>query len=180
MSKSLPSEIIDFSQYDLASKGQLKALRTNGTWASAWSTAPGDKAQLLIGGKRKGARESWLQTIISPGPNRVAPLCPHFARCGGCAWQHLKYQAQLEIKTQPLAKALRGLAGEQLELLPPCPAPKPWHYRSKIELSFLNDELGFNRRGCFGRIVPVEECFIGPSANREIIAAVRSWMKRQA
>lgn len=180
MSKSLPSELIDFSQYELASKGQLKALRANGTWASAWSAAPGDKARLLIGGNRKGARESWLQTVVEPGPGRVAPVCPHFARCGGCAWQHLNYAAQLEIKTKPLAQALRSIGDGQLELLSPYPAPKPWHYRSKIELSFLNDELGFNRRGCFGRIVPVTECFIGPSANREIIAAVRAWMRRHA
>lgn len=179
MRKPLPSEIIDFSRYDLASKGQMKAKRHNDTWASAWSVAPGDVAQLLIGGSRKGARESWLQTVIHPGPHRVAPICPHFSRCGGCAWQHLNYRAQLSLKTEPLAKSLRELtSGEEFELLEPYAAPKPWHYRSKIELSFLNGELGFNKRGCFGRIVPIEECFIGPSANREIIEVVRKWYKR--
>ena len=176
--KSLPSETIDFGKYEIASKGQLKAPRQNGTWASTWSTAPGDVAQLLVGRSRKGARESWLQTVVTPGPNRVAPICPHFARCGGCAWQHLTYPAQLELKTAPLAQALRELGGPEFELLPPCPSPKPWHYRSKIELSFLNDDLGFIRRGCFGRSVPVTECFIGPSANREIIAITRAWFKR--
>ena len=178
MRKPLPSEILDFRTYALTNKGQMKTKRANDTWASTWSVAPGDIAQCLIGGSRKGARESWLQTIIKPGPNRVMPVCPHFARCGGCAWQHLNYPAQLALKTFPLVEALCELGGDRLELLPPCPAPSPWYYRSKIELTFSRGELGFNRRGSFGRIVPVQECFIGPSSNREVIECVRSWYKR--
>ena len=130
-----------------------------------------------MGGRRKGAREAWIQEVLQPGPGRVEPRCPHFGICGGCALQHLDPDTQLACKTGPVL-AMLGEAAGPFQVLPAVPAPSPWHYRGKIELSFLGSELGFNRRGRFDRVVAVRECFLGPPENREILRTVRSWARR--
>jgi len=93
--------------------------------------------------------------------------------------QHLGPEAQLAGKTRPVIERLRMAAGD-FEVLPAVPAPCPWHYRGKVELSFLGQQLGFNRRGRFDRLVDVQECFIGPPENRAILQVTRAWARRHA
>lgn len=173
--RPLPSEILDFDSW--TPKGQAQATRPGGGLARAFGAAPGDRARCLLGGRRKGAREAWIEEVLQPAPGRVEPRCPHFGLCGGCALQHLGPEAQLEGKTRPVLERLRQAAGD-FEVLPAVPAPCPWHYRGKIELSFLGRQLGFNRRGRFDRLVEVEECFIGPPENRAILHVARAWARR--
>jgi 23S rRNA (uracil1939-C5)-methyltransferase len=142
-----------------------------------FATAPGDRARVLLGGRRKGRRQGWLQHLEEPAPGRVEPRCPHFGLCGGCALQHLDYEPALRAKTATLQKALEERCPGGL---PPCPAPSPWHYRGKLELSFLGDppELGFFLRQRFSRLVAVRECFLAPPVNRTVLDAVRDWVQR--
>lgn len=175
MRRPLPSEILHFDSW--TSRGEGEATRAGGSLARAFAAAPGDAARCLVGGRKKGAREAWLQEVLQPGPGRVEPRCPHFGVCGGCTLQHLAPEAQLELKSRPVLAMLREAAGD-FEALPSRPAPSPWYYRGKVELSFVGPALGFNRRGRFDRVVDVRECFIGPAGNRAILEAARSWARR--
>lgn len=178
MRRPLPSEILEFKPDFLAAKGQAEAVRSGGSLVRAFCVAPGETARCLVGGKKKGARESWLQEIIVASPDRRDPRCPHFGLCGGCALQHLDYPAQVRAKAQPLVNRLREVAGDDFTLLPPLAAPTPWFYRGKVELSFNKDKLGFNRRGCFNHVVDVRNCFIAPAINGAILDHVRAWRRR--
>lgn len=165
-----------FNGHNANNRGQLEAVRANETLARSYCVAPGDRALCMVGGKRRGARQCWLVNVSEPGADRVEPVCPHFGFCGGCTYQHLDYAAQLKLKAAPVEKMLRN-AEPGINILPAVPAPTPWHYRSKIEMSFVGDSLGFNIRGLFQRITNVEECFIGPPCCREVISTVRGWQK---
>ncbi len=175
--RPLPSETLSFDSW--TPRGQAQATRPGGGLARAFGAAPGDRARCLLGGRRKGAREAFLEEVLQPAAGRVEPRCPHFGSCGGCALQHLDPATQLEGKTRPVIERLRQVAGG-FEVLPAVAAPSPWHYRGKIELSFLGRQLGFNRRGRFDRLVDVEECFIGPPENREILRITRAWATRHS
>lgn len=183
MRRPLPSEILTFDTW--TSRGEAEATRAGGSRARAFGPLPGETARCLVGGRKKGAREAWLQEILVPAPGRVEPRCPHFGLCGGCALQHLDPDTQVARKAEPVLAMLRE-AGGDFEALPTRSAPSPWFYRGKVELSFVADardlgkgtSLGFNRRGRFDRVVDVRECFIGPRGNREILATVRAWMER--
>ncbi|MBQ7528918.1 23S rRNA (uracil(1939)-C(5))-methyltransferase RlmD [bacterium] len=176
--RQVPSEVLTFLEKNVNNRGQLLAPRLSSeTPARSYSVAPGDKACCMLGGKKRGARQGWLSYVIEPGPQRCEILCPHFGYCGGCTYQHINYSAQLSLKSQPIIDLVRS-KDPQAEILSPQAAPTPWYYRSKVEFSFIGDHLGFNIRGLFQKVVDVEECFIGPPHNREILNCVRQWQKR--
>lgn len=174
--RPLPSEELTFQTDSLCPKGQLEAKRMPGSLAQAYMVAPNETTRCLVGGRKKGARECWLQEVTQPGLGRVEPRCPHFGLCGGCALQHLSQSTQLALKTQTIVNKLRQAAGD-FRLLAPVAAANQWYYRSKIELSFIKDDLGFNKRGYFDHAINVQECFIGPCGNREILQTVRRWAR---
>ena len=177
--RPVPTEELVFSAEHLNNRGQFLALRSNDTQARCYCVAPQDHALCMIGGKKRGARQSWLRQVTEPGPDRREAVCPHFGFCGGCALQHIEYSQQAIMKAAPIENALHNLA-PQVKILPVQEAPTPWYYRSKVELSFIDDRLGFNIRGLFQKVTNVEECFIGPPCNREVIGTVRQWQKKHA
>ena len=177
--RPVPTEELIFSADHLNNRGQFQALRSNDTQARCYCVAPQDHALCMIGGKKRGARQSWLRQVLEPGPDRREAVCPHFGFCGGCALQHIEYSQQAIMKAAPIEAALRNLA-PQVKILPVQEAPTPWYYRSKVELSFIDERLGFNIRGLFQKVTDVDECFIGPPCNREVIGTVRRWQKKHS
>src|SRR5690349_5385124 len=74
------------------------------------STA-GDRLRVEVERVKSTVSFARLVEIITPGPNRVEPPCPYFGRCGGCDFQQLNYQAQLDVKVHILSDCLRRIGG---------------------------------------------------------------------
>jgi 23S rRNA (uracil1939-C5)-methyltransferase len=98
-----------------------------------------------------------------PSTERAEPPCPHFGpgKCGGCHWQHIKYDAQLRFKEQIVRDQLQRLGGVVNPIVyPAIPSPDPWHYRSHVTFSVAdNGKLGFIGTDN-EKVVPVEDCLI--------------------
>lgn len=123
--------------------------------------------------------EARYTSTISPAPNQVAPVCPHFFTCGGCSFQHLPYDAQLAMKEGFVREAITGIAKLEVPVLPIVPSPEQWHYRNKVEFSFGKDRalqptLGYKLPGQFDRVFSVSSCPIfDPRADGILAAAQR-------
>src|SRR5260370_30951061 len=74
-------------------------------------TAPGDHLRVRVDRVKGNVSFALIEEIVTPSPNRVEPPCPYFGRCGGCDFQQLSYQAQLEAKVQIIRDCLRRLGG---------------------------------------------------------------------
>ena len=61
---------------------------------------PGDVVDVLITKHKKNYLEGRIERIVCPSPHRLEPFCSHFGVCGGCKWQPLPYEMQLEAKTR--------------------------------------------------------------------------------
>jgi len=76
----------------------------------------------------------------------VDPVCPVYGSCGGCAWQHVAYPAQLDAKLAIVTQALRRIGG----LAPPrptiTPSPSPFGYRSRSRVLVSRGRVGYRRR----------------------------------
>jgi len=138
-------------------------------------TLPGEKVLARIFRNDKSHSQADLVKVIDPSPDRITPECPLFGRCGGCQYQHLSYQKQLDWKTRQVEELLAHMAGIETTVSPAIPSPKQWGYRSKITPHFKRPrdgkigDIGFLLAGQRSHLVDVESC---PIAMDEINAAM--------
>src|SRR5205807_1415126 len=98
---------------------------------------PGDRVRARVTKVKRSHAEALATEVLRPGPQRVEAPCEHFPACGGCRFQDLAYDAQLEQKQAQVRDALQRLAGiaePPLEEILPC-EPEIFHYRNKLEYS---------------------------------------------
>ena len=112
----------------------------------------------------------------SASPYRVKPPCPIFIECGGCKFQDLKYEKQMEFKVSVVKDALKHIAGINLPLIRSIPAEQVYHYRNKGSFA-VKKESGFLRMGFFKQgshdIVSTKQCEILPDQ----INKIKEWIR---
>ena len=138
--------------------------------------APGDAVRVRIDRLRGKVAFASIEQIIKPSPVRVEPPCPYFGACGGCDFQQLGYQAQLDAKIEMIRDCLRRIA--QIDSLPQISihaAPKQWQYRVRAnwQLDAATKRLGYFEAGSH-RVCDVEVCAVLDLRLQEILRRVRS------
>ncbi|MDT7543036.1 MAG: rRNA (uracil1939-C5)-methyltransferase [Acidobacteriota bacterium] len=94
--------------------------------------APGDHLRVAVERVKGRVAFASLKEIVVAGSERIEPPCPYFGRCGGCDFQQLNYEAQLNAKVEMIRDCLRRIA----RIDPPAqisitPSPAEWRYRSR-------------------------------------------------
>lgn len=149
-------------------------------------TLPGEKVQARVWRNESNCSHADLVEILEPSPDRIDPLCPHFGTCGGCQYQHLPYEKQLEWKTRQVRELLSHMVGIEVEVQPALPSPLEWGYRSKITPHFQRPKPGedfpigfleFNRRT---RLVDISHCPIAMDEINEALPGIRGEVKSRA
>jgi 23S rRNA (uracil1939-C5)-methyltransferase len=128
--------------------------------------------------KTPSGREASILEIPLPSPFRIEPQCPHFTVCGGCAWQHLKYEEQLRIKQEWIENLFLPICHDKSLIHPILASLESWHYRNKMEFSFSQDKAGHRFLGLYkyrSRVIDVLSCPISPSWMAETLSCVRAW-----
>ncbi|HMD61206.1 MAG TPA: TRAM domain-containing protein, partial [Opitutaceae bacterium] len=93
---------------------------------------PGERVRARVFRNHRNYSEADLTEVISASPHRITPRCPLFGRCGGCQYQNLRYEEQLEWKRRQVGELVLHMAGLSLEVPPVVGSPRPFGYRSKI------------------------------------------------
>ena len=142
--------------------------------------APGDRLRVRIDRVKGNVAFASIVEIIEPSPVRVEPPCPYFGRCGGCDFQQLAYQAQLDAKTEIIKDCLRRIG--QLETIPDfqiIPAPNEWHYRSRAQWQYdsIRMRLGYFESGS-NRVCDVAECAVLAPELQSQLERVRELMQQ--
>ncbi len=122
---------------------------------------PGDRVRVRVPVERKDYCFGQLEEILTPSPRRITPKCPHFADCGGCHYQHLSYDHQLEVKQKIVADQLRRIgkitAPPVNEIIP---SPDEWNYRTSMQFHLSeNGKPGFRVSGG-AEVVEISECHL--------------------
>ena len=123
---------------DYAAEGKALA-RLDGKVIFVSGAVPGDTADLLITKNKKDWAEARVLKITNYAAERVTPFCMHFGVCGGCKWQMLPYEKQLQYKQQEAEQNLKRI-GKVTDaiFLPIAGADDTIHYRNKLEFTFSN------------------------------------------
>jgi len=122
--------------------------------------APGDRVRARVERVRGKVAFASVSEVIKPSPVRIEPPCPYFGRCGGCDFQQLTYEAQLEAKVEIIRDCLRRIA----RCDPPAeisitPSPAVWRYRSRARWQHdpVRQFLGYYELASH-RVCDVAEC----------------------
>jgi len=97
---------------------------------------PGEEVDVEIVEKTKKLDRGRVTQLLEPSSNRVDPRCPHFGVCGGCDYQHISYDAQLELKEQILRETLRRIGRIDWEEPITIHHSSPWQYRNRAQWKF--------------------------------------------
>ncbi|MEG1905941.1 MAG: 23S rRNA (uracil(1939)-C(5))-methyltransferase RlmD [Gordonibacter sp.] len=158
----------------------------NGKTAFVAGGAPGDVATVEVVEDKPTFARARLITLAEPSPLRVQQHCLQGDVCGGCPWQHLSYDAQIEAKRANVVAALvhtaRFEAARAEELVGAClPSKRQWGYRNKLELGAARADngtflLGFHREGTHDIATP-ETCPLAHDAIAKAPKALRGALK---
>ena len=143
----------------------------------------GDKARVRLIKLKKNYAYGRLMEVVTPGPDRVEPLCPLAAKCGGCSMMQLDYKKQLELKAKRVTDVLRRIGGieEPEKLFDGVKGmEQPFHFRNKMQFPVGLDRDGNVQIGFYaGRthsIINMDSCVIGHPVNDYLIRHLRSWI----
>jgi 23S rRNA (uracil1939-C5)-methyltransferase len=156
--------------------------RLNGFVVFVRRGLPGDTVRARVTKVQRRHAEALATEVLRPSPLRVEAPCQHYPACGGCRFQDLAYEAQVEAKAAQVEDALRRIGGiEQPPLEPILPAEEIFHYRNKLEYSFAQREdgpiLGLHRAGRWDEVLELERCWLTTDRGNAIRNAVRDWAR---
>lgn len=165
-------------EIDALSYGPHGIGRVDGKAVMIPHTAPGDRIEArIVESKDRYAIGAALR-IIEPSPLRRTPPCPYAGTCGGCSWQHLRYDAQLEAKQKSVDDALRRIGKlDGFELRPIIPSADEYHYRRRIRLQVgADNRLGFYAASSH-ELVEIDACLIADERLNHVIELLRRWAR---
>ncbi len=122
---------------------------------------------------RQGYQFATVDRIQEMSPDRVVAPCAIYRRCGGCQFQHIRYDAQLRYKQQMLEEAFSRIGQvSPREFLSPVPSPFPYEYRRWVRFSVFQNHktfrLGFLRERSH-QPVEASGCLLIPESIRSVV-----------
>lgn len=137
-------------------------------------TIDGERVQAEVVEHRKSFDRARLRKVVVPSAHRVEPNCPYFGRCGGCDYQHIAYDHQLELKRRQVVQLLERIGRiTDVEVLPTLPCPSPYGFRNRITVHAKQGKIGFFEKNSRD-IVDVEHCAIANPAVNDALQELRA------
>ena len=180
---------------DRAAFGGQGIARLDGLVIFVNGAVPGDRVRALIFRKKKAYAEARIEELLVPSSDRIQAPCPYFGTCGGCQWQHVTYERQLEYKRAHVEEALSHIGSiSGIEVHDPVPSEKRFGYRNKMEFSFSDRPwlphpplekrgeagfaLGLHVPGTFDKIIDVDACLLQQERGNEILREVKRFARQ--
>jgi len=194
MIKVRKGDIVELRINKMAYGGQGVA-RVDGLVIFVRGGIPGDTVTARVFRKRKGYAEAEITELVVPSPDRIDAPCPYNGYCGGCQWQHVVYERQLEYKMENIRESMARI-GSLVDVLvhDVVPSEKRFAYRNKMEFSFsdrrwfLPNELhrrepeggfalGLHVPGTYHKVIDVDACLLQAEMGNQILREVKGHVK---
>lgn len=193
MHSSLLLENLEIQNVEIHGKG---VARHNGRVIFVENALPGEVVDAQIYQKKKGVRFARTTAIQKASESRQQPFCIHYGSCGGCTWQNVGYEKQLEFKRQFVDDAFRRIGKLDLAEIPEVlGCENTTFYRNKLEFTFSNKRwltseemhagteftpaLGFHKPGLFDKVIDVQTCWLQPDPSNKIRNGLREFALKE-
>lgn len=169
--------------------------RANGLVFFVRGAVPGDRISAKIQRKKKGYAEANLVELLAPSADRVEAPCPYSGYCGGCQWQHVRYETQLSYKKGHVNESMTHIGGLKHVLVHEVITPEStFAYRNKMEFSFSDRRwflphelhtremegsfaLGLHVPGTYHKVIDVEACLLQHERGNLILREAKKYVK---
>ena len=196
MSRKVRKEIIleNITVESVAAEGKAIAHSPEGIVIFIEYGVPGDVLDVRVLRQKKNFMDAAIVRIVKPSPCRMEPFCSHFGVCGGCKWQHLPYDMQLESKRLQVYDQLKRLGHLDIpEVSPTIPSAKTQYYRNKLEFTASNKRwvekleeldnlpyeerqgLGFHVGRFFDKVLDIDRCYLQPDPSNDLRLFIRRY-----
>ena len=180
---------------DKMAHGGQGIARLNGLVVFVRGAIPGDKVMAQVMKKKKDYAEARIAELLEPSVDRVQPPCPYSGYCGGCQWQHMKYERQLTYKKAHIREAMARIGGfAEIPVHDVIPSEDQFAYRNKMEFSFSDRRwflphemeksqiegdfaLGLHVPGTYYKVIDVEACLLQQERGNQILREVKRYVK---
>jgi 23S rRNA (uracil1939-C5)-methyltransferase len=178
----------------VGSKGKSIGVADDGKTIIIEGGAPGDVVSILTTKQRKSYYQGKIIEFHKYSDIRTTPKCEHFGVCGGCKWQHIKYEEQLKFKQSEVENNLIRIGNLDLPKITPIKAAKnDYFYRNKMEYSFSDtrwlsveeiesnkvieekNALGFHIPGMWNKVVDINKCWLQQDFTNNIRNSIRGF-----
>ena len=178
---------------DTANKGKSVA-KHDGIAIFVQGGVPGDICDIKVFKRSKKFWEASIEKIHTYSERRTQPKCEHFGTCGGCKWQNMRYESQLDFKQNEVLNNLKRIGGIELpahsEIIG---SENEYFYRNKMEFTFSNkrwltteevqsevdipdkDALGFHVPGMFDKVINLNNCYLQKEPSNAIRLSVKQF-----
>ena len=179
---------------DAGARGKSVAKAPDGRVIFLTNAVPGDVVDIRTGKKRKAYYEGTAIKFHKYSDKRTEPVCQHFEHCGGCKWQHMKYEDQLAYKEKEVVNNLTRIGHLDLpEVTPILGCEETFFYRNKMEFSFSNarwltleeinskeeidnrNACGFHISGMWDKILDIEKCHLQEDPSNDIRNFIKNY-----
>ncbi len=139
---------------------------------------PGDKLKVKITKANKNYAQGEILEILEPSSHRVKPFCPLHNVCGGCGWQFIDYDFQLEQKRSIVEETVKKITSCDIEVKPVIKSPEIREFRSKIQYPVTQTKVskriiaGYYKKGSH-ELVNIKYCPIQPKIIDKITEFIR-------
>ncbi len=153
--------------------------RTDGKVLFVPHTAPGDTVEVDVVSEKRGFAEGRIRKVIIPSSLRQHSSCVYVERCGGCHWQHIRYEEQVDWKERIFLETLKRIGGIDDIVIEPCIAsPSPLGYRTRAQFHVKSGTWGFFEAGS-NDIVEIEECPVLHPVLNKAFQALRDFIETE-
>lgn len=156
----------------------LGLAKDNGVPIFVEDVVTGDVLDAKIISHNKSYEKGVIQEITTTSKYRVKPFCALANVCGGCQWQYISYDYQLEAKREIVKDCLKKIAGIDIKVLPTMPASSTKGYRCKVQYPLGQTRVskrilaGYYKKATH-EIVNVKHCPIQPTIIDDVVQFLR-------
>jgi len=169
--------------------------RVNGFVVFVRGVVSGDRVKARIYRKKKDYAQAALIELLESSTDRVEAPCPYSFYCGGCQWQHIGYEKQLDYKRKLVKESLEYIGGVKNTIIHDViPSEKTLAYRNKMEFTFSNQRwflphemdnhekkgsfaLGLHVPESYHKIIDMKSCLLQQERGNQILLEVKEYVK---
>ena len=147
---------------------------------------PGQKVKFCVNKFKRGNAEGRLLEVLEKSPLETRkPVCSIFPVCGGCMYQTMSYEAQMEMKAEQVKNILDEAVDGEYLFEGVKASPKEFAYRNKMEFSFGDEykdgplTLGLHKKGSTYDVLTASDCKLVHDDMTKILNCVLEYFKQR-